>query len=98
MVQIVENWAEVVGQVKAITGSDKGPDYRTMALDVEAVEDVEGFPNLVAGAAGSTLDVIVRSDAMARSGVGEGADVRLRVRKATPFEVFAAPDGPRPSP
>lgn len=93
MVQMVENWAEVTGTVRSIGGSGKGPDYLTVAVEVEVVDDLDDFPNLVAGAAGETLLIISRREGVKRAGLAEGSRVRCRVRKATPLEIFAHPEG-----
>jgi hypothetical protein len=93
MVQIVENWADLKGTVQSISDSDKGPDFCTMLIEVEDVADVEHFPNLVKLSPGEVVSVIARKDAAERSGVVQGGHVRGRVRKASPFEIFAHPDG-----
>jgi hypothetical protein len=93
MVQIVENWADLHGTVQSIGDSDKGADFCTVLVEVEDVADVEHFPNLVKVSPGDTVPVIARRDAVERSGVVEGGHVRGRVRKASPFEIFAHPDG-----
>lgn len=93
MVQIVENWAELTGTVRAITESTKGAEHRTVFIEVEVVADVEGFPNLVDAAAGDVVRVIARQDALDGAGVTERSHVCCRVRKATPFEIFVHPEG-----
>ena len=83
MVQIVENWAELTGTVQSIGTSDKGADHGLVLLEVEAVADVEGFPNLVRVNPGEVVPVIVRRDTLERAGVVQGSHVRGRVRRAT---------------
>lgn len=93
MVQAIENWADVTGKVSSIGDSDKGPDWMTVGVQVEAVEDVEGFPNLVKGAAGDNLLIIARRSTVHRVGASEGSRIRCRVRKASPVDVFAHNEG-----
>ena len=93
MVQIVENWGELTGTVEAIGASAKGPEHLTVTLDVDAVGDVEGYPNLLSVEPGELVAVIIRREALERSGVVVGDHVRGRVRKATPFELFADREG-----
>ena len=93
MVQVVENWAQVTGIVRAIGPSDKGPSYRTIILDVDTVTDVPGFPNLLSDTQGTTLVIIVPGRAATRAELAAGTSLTARVRRASPSEVFASPDG-----
>ena len=92
MVQIVENWAELTGTLRSIAPSSKGPDHLTLTIDVETIDDVEGFPNLIGTQTGESVDVLARAELVERSGVEEGGRVRCRIRKATPVEIFVHPD------
>ncbi|MET0908011.1 MAG: hypothetical protein ABWZ99_00970 [Ilumatobacteraceae bacterium] len=92
MVQMVENWAELTGTVRSIVGSDKGPGHRTVLVEADTITDVEGYPNLLEAKVGDVVPIIVRHDVLDRSGMAEGCHVHGRVRKATPFDVFAHPD------
>ena len=92
MVQIVENWAELTGTLRSIAPSGKGPDHLTLTIDVETIDDVEGFPNLIGKQAGESVDVVARAELVERSDVEEGGRVRCRIRKATPVEIFVHPD------
>ena len=93
MVQVVENWAEVTGIVRAVGPSDKGPSYRTIIMDVDTVTDVPGFPNLLSDTQGTTLVIIVPGRAATRAELAAGTSLKARVRRASPSEVFASPDG-----
>lgn len=93
MVQIVENWAELIGTLRSIAPSSKGPDHRTLTIEVETINDVEGFPNLIGEQVGESVDVHARADLVERSGVEEGNRIRCRIGKATPFEIFTHPEG-----
>lgn len=95
MVQVIENWADITGTVRAVEPSDKGPTYRTLILDVDTVTDVPGFPNLLSDTPGTTLAIIIPGPDPA-----PGTSLKARVRRASPFEIFANPDtlDPRPQP
>ena len=97
MVQVIENWAEITGIVRAVEPSDKGPAYRTILVDVDAVTDVSGFPNLVADTHGTALAIIVKGTPSTPE-PATGTRISVRVRRASAFEVFASPEHLHPGP
>ncbi|MGB9374833.1 MAG: hypothetical protein WCA82_11810 [Jiangellales bacterium] len=101
MVQAIENWASVTGAVRDVVPSDRGPDWRTLLLDVDPaeVDDVDGWPNLVRGQVDEDhrLAVMVRAAQLDESIVAPGQYVRCRARLAAPGQVIAHPDGLGPA-
>ncbi len=91
MVQIVENWTDVVGTVRAITTRDDVMNDATLWLVVDAVHDVEGSPNLLAATPGELLEVATPRASLDDAGVVSGTQVKARVRRAGPGRVFAPP-------
>jgi hypothetical protein len=89
--QIVENWTDIDGRVVGIASAAAPDEHTAVDVSVSSVRDVEGFANLLADAAGSTLRVLVRNDVAQRIGIRPGDGVRARVRKHGVDRVFAHP-------
>ena len=64
--------------------------YVTATIDVERVLPVEGYANLFSSAAGGQVEVNIAAEKGA--GLGSGAAIRMRIRKAGPASAFADPD------
>ena len=82
MVQIVENWADIGGTVSGPTLPGTRPDHVGVRIDVDTVEPVEGFPNLLADRAGQSIDVQIRLDGPLDLRAGQR--IGLRARLAAP--------------
>jgi hypothetical protein len=97
MVQVVENWAEVVGTVSDVATSDRGPDWRVVVVDVSSghVGNVGGWPNLVRSQVSSERRLVVTcpADPLKQRDIHPGQQVRGRARLAGPGQVLAHPDG-----
>jgi hypothetical protein len=92
-VQVIENWSEIEGKVAAVTPHPELAGYVTAAIDVERVSPVEGYANLFSSAAGSQVEINI--PAAKGAGLGSGATIRMRIRKAGPASAFADPDSIR---
>jgi len=98
IVQIVENWARLRGRVEAWHPPEKSGDPGTLTLAVDCVEDVASrdgshHPNLLAGTAGTTVEVIVPASAAKQVMPARGATATVEVRRgSSPHRVFAHPD------
>lgn len=88
-VSIIENWALVQGEVARLELLEDLTDFTDVIMRVDDVQPVEGFPNLLAEAAGSDLQVLIPSDQVQELGVSPGDVLRCRVRKAAGSRVFA---------
>jgi hypothetical protein len=97
-VQIVENWSRIRGRVEEWNPPRKSGEPGTLTIAVERVEDVASpdgsrHRNLLAGAAGTTIHVIVPASAAARVEPPKGSTAVVEVRRAgSPERVFANPD------
>ena len=78
MVQIVENWADVEGEV---TRTSERHGAMELELEVGAAHPVAGYPNLLADDVGRRIAIVLTGDAATRP-PEPGARVRCRVRKA----------------
>lgn len=95
MVQVVENWAEVVGTVSDVAPSTRGPDWRVVVVEVSTVDNVGGWPNLVRSQVDGEQRLVVTRPAapLQKRDVQPGQRVRGRARLAGPGQVLAHPDG-----
>lgn len=90
MVQIIENWADVIGTVVEPTSQGTRPGHVGIGIAVEAVAPVEGYPNLLADRAGQRVDVQIRLEGQTELHVGQ--HIGLRVRLGAPGgPIFADP-------
>lgn len=94
MVRAIENWAELRGTVRDVRPRRGVPHMSEIVLDVDAADDVEGFPNLLTEAPGQRLAVAVDSQSLGH--LQPGAGVRIRAQRADPRTVVAHPDGVTP--
>lgn len=92
MVQVVENWAVLEGTVKEERPSHVRADLVDVDVEVERVEPYEGFPNLFPEAENTIVSVTIPREVVTELGLAPGDRMRSRVRKASPFDVFAKPD------
>jgi hypothetical protein len=96
MVQIVENWSEIKGDVRDLRPDPELPGHVVATVELEAanpVEKPEGgtFPNLLAESAGSTVELHVPEAVAAQNSLAPGRRVSARVRRATPTRSFVDP-------
>lgn len=92
MVQVVENWAILEGRVEGIRPSDVREDLAAVDVAIERVEPVPDFPNLFPDAEGTVVAVTIPKETVRDRLLEAGVRIRCRVRKASPFRVFAKPD------
>ena len=90
MVQAVENWAVVTGTVRGVRELREG--LTELTLEVARADDVPGFPNLLARAAGAALAVRLKTGSVERAGVRVGDAVSVRAQRAGPRSVVGRPD------
>ena len=92
MVQVVENWAILEGSVEEIRPSEVRDDLAAVDVAVEQIEPFGDFPNLFPGAEGTVVAVTMPKEIVRDRSVEIDSRVRCRVRRASPFTVFAKPD------
>ncbi len=83
LVPIVENWAEILGEVEGISPSPEIGGFDEVEVLVREVYPVEDFPNLLEEAQGSTLKVYFPHELATELDLCAGCGVRCRVRKAS---------------
>ncbi len=87
MVQVVENRADLEGQLVAIRDDAIRPGHKVATVDVHSAQEVQPYPNLMKSAPGTQIDVVVPAEYSSRLQAGDR--VRLRVRRAGPTTVLA---------
>jgi hypothetical protein len=97
MVQIVENWSEIEGEIRAVRPDPELPGHLVATVqvdDAKPVTDQAGgeYPNLFAQFAGEAVDIHVPEAAAAEHQVAAGRRLSARVRRATPDRSFVDPD------
>jgi hypothetical protein len=90
-VQIVENWADLEGDVRSVTHGSDVNGFDVVELDVQATRDVGAFPNFFARSVGEEVRVYVPHDIVVGLPLNTGVGVNCRVRKASPTRVFIDP-------
>lgn len=90
--QIVENWADVTGTVRAVEPARDRAGFQRVEIAVERIGDVAGFPNLVGKGAPGTLAVLFPDQIARRSGIVAGAKISCRVRLGGRRSMFVHPD------
>lgn len=83
MVQVIENWAYLVGRLGSLTVE---PGAGTGTVEVDEVRDAEGWPNLLGELAGRQVTVHV--PAAAHPAWHQGQRMALRARLGGPGVVW----------
>lgn len=87
MVQIIENRAEIEGELLAIADDESRPGHKRATIAVGAVRPVGSYPNLLAETSGQHIDVVIPQDAA--GALKPGARLRCLARRTGPAGVFA---------
>lgn len=85
----IENWARIRGRVETVEDADVA-DHLAVALVIDSVEPVEGYPNRLSREPGDELTVLVRRGTV--GDVAPGSVLRARVRRAGLQRVYAHPE------
>jgi hypothetical protein len=101
---MIENWSYIVGVLLGIMAAPQGGDGRgVLRVQVDRVEPVAGFANLLADRVGDTIEILATAEQLAAAQGHISEPVRIRVRRGGPTRLFADPDwrpdqGARPGP
>jgi hypothetical protein len=92
MVQIIENWADILGVVQVVETFSELDGFDKVIMLVERVDAVEGYPNLLATyleeVGEPRLFVLMPVDVVVEYAIDAGALLECRVRRAGPDRVF----------
>jgi hypothetical protein len=90
MVQIIENWAYVCGDVTRMRPSAARTNWVVLELQVRSVADVAGFRNLL-GALSGPATIEAPAKACVAAGVRERVRLCCRAARRTPGLIVAHP-------
>lgn len=96
MVQVVENWADIEGEVRSVRNSEL-EGYKTVEMLVKDAKAVDAFPNLLKQRVGQLIAVNVpesRAESFQKARESGQPRVTCRVRLAGPTRFFAHPERP----
>ena len=95
-VQMVENWARILGAVQQVENFSELDDFDQVTILVEQVESVENSPNLVSTYLQEEdeplLPVLMPVQVISEYSITVGVVVECRVRRAGPDRVFVRRD------
>ncbi len=87
MVQIIENRADVSGELLSSAPDPDRPGHVQLQIRIDASRPVSGYPDLLANLVGSTVTVVAKADAPVA--VQTPGPVSFRARRTSPSGVFA---------
>jgi hypothetical protein len=87
MVQIVENHAEISGELRSVSPYAERPGFLALHVRVTEARNVDDWPNLFASDVGQTIVIVAREGSAAAKATP--GPVTLRVRKTGPGMAFA---------
>ena len=86
-VQIVENHAEISGQLLSSVPSRDRPGFLVLAVKIEDARPIGEWPNMFRGEIGRIVQVLAREGSQAAT--QRPGPVVLRVRRGGPSSIFA---------
>jgi len=87
-VQMIENWAEIRGVVCLCIETADLPDFINVQVDVESVEPVAGYPNLLEQFIGSEIPLLVPKSLAETMEIKPGNCIDCWARRAGLKRVF----------
>ena len=90
--QIVENWADMKGEVINSDPSKTAGDFITIEVKVNDVKDVKGHRNLLADRLGEVVQVNVPKSLWESLDIKQGATAVMRVRMSSSRKLFVHPE------
>lgn len=80
--QIIENWSDISGTVLSLQPSPSVSGFIEVELQVEKVNPVEGFANLLGDWEGKPLVVLIPEELVRSLDIRPGNAIECRVRRA----------------
>ena len=88
MVNIIENWATIEGEVLSITKNPKLPDYYLVEVRLGTSLEVASFPNLAKMDEGKIIYINVKKNDLEKYGIHLNATISCTVRKFRGYVYF----------
>ena len=80
--QIIENWSDIKGIVRSLQPSSDVSGFIQVEVQVEKVDPVEGFANLLGHMEGNPLVVLIPEELVKSLDIRPGKRIEARVRRA----------------
>jgi hypothetical protein len=91
-VPIVENWADVKGDLVDSYPSKTSDGFITLDVKVKDAKNIKGYKNLLADRVGEVIQVNVPESLLQGKDIKQGGKASLRVRMASPRKFFVHPE------
>jgi hypothetical protein len=91
-VQIVENWADIKGELLESYPSKTADGFITLEVKAKDVKDVKGYRNLLADRVGEVIQVNVPESVWQSRDIKPGPKVSMRVRISSSRKLFVHPE------
>lgn len=92
MVQARKNWSQITGRIVSVDNGGAPPGFVNLQLSIDDVNDRAGFPNMLEGSRGSTIDVTAPADRIQELALKPGDYLSANLRVVGPNRTFADPD------
>jgi len=87
--RVIENWSDIFGTVEMLHDAADIKEYVEVQVEVERVETVDGYANLLADAEGQAIGIYVEKQQAQALRVQPGDAIYCRVRRTSPTRAFA---------
>lgn len=91
-VPIVENWADVKGELVDSYPSKTSDGYITLEVKVKDVKNIKDYKNFLADRVGEVIQVNVSESLLQGKDIKPGGKASMRVRMASSRKFFAHPE------
>lgn len=96
-VQIVENWTDIVGEIRSYSPQSTVAGFASLEIAVTAVKSVERFPgifypNLLENVVNQRIQVNVPLALIDKMEISPGMVISCRIRRASLTSVFVHPE------
>jgi hypothetical protein len=92
MVTIIENWAEVVGEIRDALGDDSNPPFLILTVHLDQVTNHGKFPNLIRPNALNEIRVKLKHSEFSRLQLQLGSKIKAIMRAAPGGIYFVKPE------
>jgi hypothetical protein len=90
--QVVENWAELQGDVLEYIPDPNLPNHTISRIKVRTIRAIEGYPNLFQSSVGQVLEIKLPVPKQSRDLPPVSNAVVWRIRRGGPQSIFIHPD------
>jgi hypothetical protein len=89
MVNIVENWAEITGEITYSRKDSSRPDFQLVTIRILSSKTYQSFPNLIRPNKQNKITLHVKKEDLPENGLKKGKVISVRVRAAG-YDIYYA--------